>query len=75
MELLPFGPSESWRVLRYLSYDSLSGLVELEEEVVCLDEELAGVLLHLGHPLLPQQPHPGSSAISYFCDYRGMSDQ
>lgn len=41
--------------VRYLGNDSLSGLVVLEEEVVGLDEELAGVFLGLGHPLLPQQ--------------------
>lgn len=39
----------------YLSNDSLSGLVVLVEEVVSLNEKLAGVLLDLGHPPLPQQ--------------------
>lgn len=41
--------------VRYLGNDGLSGLVVLVEEVVGLDEELAGVFLGLGHPLLPQQ--------------------
>lgn len=41
--------------VRHLGNDGLSGLVVLEEEVVGLDEELAGVFLGLGHPLLPQQ--------------------
>lgn len=41
--------------VRYLSDDSLPGLVVLVEEVIGLDEELAGVLLSLGHPLPPQQ--------------------
>lgn len=38
----------------HLSDDGLSGLVIFVEEVVGLDEELAGVLLRLSHPLLPQ---------------------
>lgn len=37
----------------YLSNDSLSGLIILVEEVVSLNEKLAGVFLNLGHPLLP----------------------
>lgn len=41
--------------LCYLSNDSLSGLIILVEEVVGLNEKLAGVFLNLGHPLLPQQ--------------------
>lgn len=40
---------------RHLSDDGLSGLVILVEEVVGLNEELAGVLLWLRHPPLPQQ--------------------
>lgn len=39
----------------YLSNYSLSGLVVLVEEVVGLNEKLAGVLLSLSHSLLPQQ--------------------
>lgn len=39
----------------YLRYDSLSGLVVLEEQVVGLYEKLARVFLNLGHPPLPQQ--------------------
>lgn len=39
----------------YLSNDGLSGLVVLVEEVVSLNEKLAGVFLNLSHPLLPQQ--------------------
>lgn len=39
---------------QYLCDDSLSGAVVLEEEVVSLDEELAGVLLYLSCSLLPQ---------------------
>lgn len=42
-------------VVPYLSNDSFSGIVVFEEKVICLDEELAGVFLSLGHPLLPQQ--------------------
>lgn len=42
-------------VVPYLSDDSFSGMVVFEEKVVCLNEELAGVFLGLGHPLLPQQ--------------------
>lgn len=37
----------------YLGNDSLSCFVVLEEEVVSLDEELAGVFFHLCHPLFP----------------------
>lgn len=40
---------------RHLSDDGLSGLVISVEEVVGLNEELAGVLLWLSHPPLPQQ--------------------
>lgn len=40
---------------RHLSDDGVSGLVMLEEEVVGLNEELAGVFLRLSHPPLPQQ--------------------
>lgn len=39
----------------HLSDDGLPGLVIFVEEVVSLNEELAGVLLRLSHPLLPQQ--------------------
>lgn len=39
----------------YLSNHRLPGLVVLEEEVVSLNEKLAGVFLHLGHPPFPQQ--------------------
>lgn len=39
----------------HLSDDGLSGLVIFVEEVVGLNEELAGVLLWLSHPPLPQQ--------------------
>lgn len=39
----------------YLSDDSFAGLVVFEEKVVRLNKQLAGVLLSLGHPLLPQQ--------------------
>lgn len=39
----------------YLSNDGFSGLVILVEEVVGLNEQLAGVFLNLGHPLPPQQ--------------------
>lgn len=41
--------------VRYLSDDSLSGLVVLEKEVVGLNEKLTGIFLSLGHPLPPQQ--------------------
>lgn len=39
----------------HLCDNSFPGLVVLEEEVVCLDEELTGVLFYLSHPPLPQQ--------------------
>lgn len=42
-------------IIQYLCDDSLPGLVVLEEKVVCLDEELTGVLLYLSRPPLPQQ--------------------
>lgn len=42
-------------IVYYLSNDSLSGLVVLEEQVVSLNEKLAGVLLDLRHPPLSQQ--------------------
>lgn len=41
--------------MTYLSDDRLPGLVVLEEEMVRLNEKLAGVFLNLGHPLLSQQ--------------------
>lgn len=49
---------DRWRASEpesHLSDDGLSGLVIFVEEVVSLNEELAGVLLRLSHPLLPQQ--------------------
>lgn len=39
----------------HLSDNGLSGLVIFVEEVVGLNEELAGVFLRLSHPPLPQQ--------------------
>lgn len=42
----------------YLSYDGFSGTVVFVEEVVCLDEELAGVFLSLGRSPLPQDHRP-----------------
>lgn len=47
-------PAARWRE-PHLSDDGLSGLVVSVEEVVGLNEELAGVFLGLSHPLLPQQ--------------------
>lgn len=52
----------SWSIgihlMLYLSYDGLSSTVVLVEEVVCLDEELAGVFLSLSGSTLPQDHWP-----------------
>ena len=50
--------------MHYLSYDSFSGFVILEEEVISLNEELTGVFLGLGHPLLPQQYRANRISLS-----------
>lgn len=48
----------------YLSYDSFSGLVVFEEEVVSLNEKLTGVFISLGHPPLSKQNRTVSIRLS-----------
>lgn len=54
-------------MVRYLSYDCLSSPVVFEEEMICLDEELAGVFRSLSGSALPQDHWPVHPLLLVLC--------